>query len=164
VDDPQGGELVCVLNDFGSSVIDGELRWPTRNERWSAVGSMTNPPRRVGFAETQQHDYFALGLLALHVVVSPKALKAAGIWRLQNRATETEIEEAVNSVERLELVEHDAFVSLSRQASNAIEASHLSTQVKSLLHTLVEQTLRSEDRSGAWEEIETLTTGSVSGL
>jgi len=86
--DKGGDKISCRLIDFGSCVVSGQERVPTRSPPWNApeLHRSAGPDSQLGFKQLSKADLFSLGLVCLHILIPLEQLDAAGLNFVRGRA------------------------------------------------------------------------------
>ena len=143
------------MNDFGSSICDGETRLPSTNGPWSPP-ELSTLSRSTGFDKLEQADLFAFGLLSLHILLPPEKLQDFGLWLLQHfgvPAIDWNMQTCLGK--RLSVGNTHSDSSLPARACLSIGASDISSQTKSMLVKIVEMTLQplNGERKMPWQDL-----------
>jgi serine/threonine protein kinase len=152
------GILSCIMIDFGSSVIRGERRFPTRNDLWSPL-ELDSMSHLVGFDEIKQADLFAYGLLALHLLIPHETLLKFGLWLLRDpEVSVAKWNEQVGLIKQLKTEDPYSDLSLASKASRSVNESNLSALARSVLLEIIEKTLRPlhGERTLPWHRVKSM--------
>jgi serine/threonine protein kinase len=146
-------DINLLLIDFGSSVITGQVRLPTRSEPWNAP-ELGDTSKHLSYEELAQTDLYSFGLVCSHLLLPAENLVEAGIYFIRSQEqTDDQWAQALGRIRHLKSTEGQN--GLAARLLGALKASSIPWDQKTLLGTIFDATILSPEgrRKLPWEDI-----------
>lgn len=146
-------EINCMLIDFGSSVIRGQIRLPTTDEPWSAP-ELDGQVGSLGYEEIAQTDIFACGLVLVHLLLPLDALQRKDLCLVrQPGRTDEQWTDLIGKI--VHMKRSDGGKTLGARILEVVESCSISEERKGILRDVVTSMIcaRVGERSLPWGNI-----------
>lgn len=149
----EDNQINLLLIDFGSSVISGQTRLPTRSEPWNAP-ELENASSHLNYEELAQTDLYSFGLVCLHLLLPVESLVGAGLCLIRSQ-DQTDDQWAKELGQKRLAKASEGRDSLTTGVLGVLELSDVSQDRRTLLRKIFDATIQPPPgrRRLPWEDI-----------
>ena len=149
----EDNQINLLLIDFGSSIISGQTRLPTRSEPWNAP-ELENASSHLNYEELAQTDLYSFGLVCLHLLLPVESLVGAGLCLIRSQ-DQTDDQWAKELGQKRLIKTSEGQDSLATKVLGVLELSDVSQDQRTLLRKIFDATIQPPPgrRKLPWEDI-----------